>query len=156
MFVYSFLQKFANRDLTLSVSRDREAFKLAYSGDQAPMENIDTTWTRKSSASSCMRYDFEHLKCHPAEVYGSGDFEIITVFDSDKRIAARCVVYVAHDSGIPQAGPIYGVSEQALDMVEHHLIGRCAELRNPDWCGARVIAVPECAREYPPTSVIGP
>lgn len=156
MFVDSFLQKFAKRDLTLSVSRDREAFKLAYSGDQAPMENIDTTWTRKSSAYSCMRYDFEHLKCHPAEVYGSGDFEIITVFDSDKRIAARCVVYVAHDSGIPQAGPIYGVSEQALDMVEHHLIGRCAEIRNPDWCGARLIAVPECAREDPPTSFIGP
>lgn len=156
MLVDSFLQKFAKRELTLSVSNDRDAFKLAYSGDQAPMENIDTTWTRKSSSSSCMRYDFEHLKCHPAEVYASGDFEIITVFDSDKRIAARCVVYVGHDSDVPQAGPIYGVSEQALDMVEHHLIGRDAEFRNPNWCGARLIAIPECADEDPPTSFIGP
>jgi len=156
MFVDSFLNSFAKRDLTLSVSKEREEFNLAYSGAQAPMENIDTTWTRKSSASSCMRYDFEHLKCHPAEVYASGDFEIITVFDGDRRIAARCVVYVAHDSGVPQAGPIYGVSEQALDMIDSHLIGRDAEIRNPDWVGARLLAVPEDADEDPPTSFIGP
>ena len=156
MFVDSFLNTFAKRDLTLSVSKERKDFKLAYSGEQAPMENIETTWTRKSSASSCMRYDFEGLKCHPAEVYGSGDFEIITVFDSDKRIAARCVVYVAHDSGVPQAGPIYGVSEQALDMVQDHLVLRNAELCNPDWCGAKLIAVPEDVHESPPTSFIGP
>ena len=156
MFVDSFLNSFAKRDLTLSVSKEREEFNLAYSGAQAPMENIDTTWTRKSSASSCMRYDFEHLKCHPAEVYASGDFEIITVFDGDRRIAARCVVYVAHDSGVPQAGPIYGVSEQALDMIDSHLIGRDAEIRNPDWVGARLLAVPEDADEDPLTSFIGP
>ena len=46
MLVDSFLQKFARRDFTLSVSTDRESFKLAYGGDQAPMENIDTTWTQ--------------------------------------------------------------------------------------------------------------
>ena len=156
LFVDSFLQKFAKRDLTLSVSQDRMDFKLAYSGGQAPMENIDTTWTRKSSSSSCMRYDFDRLKCHPAEVYASGDFEVITVFDSDKRIAARCVVYVAHSTGVPQAGPIYGVSEQAIDMVEHNLIERDAETLNPDWCGARLIAIPEDVHEDPPTSFIGP
>ena len=156
MFVDSFLNTFAKRDLTLSVSKEREDFNLAYSGAQAPMENIDTTWTRKSSSSSCMRYEFEHLKCHPAEVYASGDFEIVTVFDGDRRIAARCVVYVAHDSGVPQAGPIYGVSEQALDMIDSHLIGRDAEMTNPDWVGARLLAVPEDADEDPPTSFIGP
>ena len=156
MFVDSFLNSFAKRDLKLEVSSERKDFKLAYSGHQAPMENIDTTWTRKSSSSSCMRYEFEHLKCHPAEVYASGDFEIVTVFDGDMRVAARCVVYVAHDSGVPQAGPIYGVSEQALDMIDSHLIGRDAEMTNPDWVGARLLAVPEDADEDPPTSFIGP
>jgi len=156
MFVDSFLNMFCKRELTLCVSKERKDFHLAYSGDQAPMENIDTTWTRKSSASSCMRYDFAHLKCHPAEAYASGDFEVITVFDSDMRVAARCVVYVAHHSGVPQAGPIYGVSEQALDTVHDHLIVRDAELRNPDWVGARLLALPEDEYEDPPSNFVGP
>jgi len=152
----SFLNKFSKRDLKLSVESDRDSFKLAYSGAQAATDNISTTYTRKSSSSSCMRYDFSHLKCHPVEAYASGDFQIIIVKDSGGFIAARCVVFIKSGSGVPQAGPIYGVSEQALDMIESHLLGIDADMSSPDWKGAKLVAIPEDEHQDPPTSFIGP
>ena len=149
-----FLNKFRTRDFKLSVGTDKSDFKEAYSWHQSEMENIETTCTRKSSASSCMRYDFDHLKCHPAEVYGSGDFEVIKVSDGNDRIAGRCVVYTAHVSGVPQAGPMYGVSEQALDMIEAHLVKIGAEFIDPNWSGSKLIAIRSGSVDEP--SFIGP
>lgn len=149
-----YLNKFRIRDLKLSTGSDRSDFKEAYAGSQAEVENIDTTCQRKSSASSCMRYDFSNLECHPVEAYASGDFIVVKVADTDGRIAGRCVVYTKHKSGIPQAGPMYGVSEQALDMLEAHLLEIGAEIEDPEWSGSKLLAIP--AYDHQGGQFIGP
>ena len=136
MMTDEYLKEFADRDLTLHQAKDAESFKRAYSHEQSHNENIDTTWFRKHLAHSCMRYEFDHLSMHPAEAYASGDFEIVYATDSHGRIAARTNVYLHPDK--PQASPIYGVSEQAIDFVYDHLILRNVEVRDPDFSGAKL------------------
>ena len=154
--VDQFLTEFVPRTLTISVAKDRAAFKLAYAGTQSPMENISTTHNRKSSASSCMRYDFDHLDCHPAEAYASGDFSVVVALDQKGLVAGRCVVYTGDDLVGPQAGPIYGVSEQALDMIEEHLGEIDAETSHPHWEGAKFLALPENGSQVEPKTFIAP
>jgi len=137
MLTDAFLKEFADRKLTLHQARDAESFKRAYSHEQSNNENIQTTWFRKHLAHSCMRYEFDHLPMHPAEAYASGDFEIVYATDSQGRITARTNVYLKHPDK-PQASPIYGVSEQAIDFVYDHLILRNVEVRDPDFSGAKL------------------
>lgn len=137
MMTDAYLKEFADRDLTLHQAKDAESFKRAYSHEQSHNENIDTTWFRKHLAHSCMRYEFDHLPMHPAEAYASGDFEIVYATDAHGRIAARTNVYLKHPDK-PQAAPIYGVSEQAIDFVYDHLILRNVEVRDPDFSGAKL------------------
>lgn len=134
----AYFKNFAPRNLTLHASKDADKFILAYAGDQSLSENIDHTTNRKSLANSCMRHSFGELSEHPASVYASGDFTIIYTLDEEGLVASRCVVYDYPD-GKPQAGPIYGVSEQALDMIQDYLVSICAETSDPSWEGARLI-----------------
>ena len=144
--VDEFLQVFAPRNLTLRTGRDADTFVKAYSWQQSSTENIDTCSYRKSSASSCMRYDFDHLSVHPVSAYASGDFEMVYTTDQDDHIASRCVVWVSRNGeelDNPQAAPIYGVSEQAIDMIAKHLESIDATLAHrADWEGARLKAIP--------------
>lgn len=138
--VDKFLQEFAERDFNLHVSQEADAFTLAYSGRQSPAENIHTSCNRKHSSHSCMRYDFDDLPVHPVTAYASGDFEVIYATDQNGDIAARCVVYL-NEGETPSAGPIYGVSEQALDFIHNHMIGKGYSL-SADWEGARLKRIP--------------
>mgnify|MGYP001572294580 CR=1 FL=1 len=144
--VDEFLQEFAPRDLTLKTGRDADTFVKAYSWDHSPRENIDTTCYRKSSAASCMRYDFDHLDAHPVSAYASGDFEMVYTTDREGRIASRCVVWVnsgGKEHPSPEAGPIYGVSEQSIDMIAEHLSRLGATFaQDANWEGARLKAIP--------------
>ena len=134
-----YLQEFAPREFKVHVSTDAEDFKRAYVGDQSGTENIDTTRTRKHSAHSCMRYEFEHLPCHPVTAYATGDFSVIFVTDQTGGIAGRCVVCTSYDPAVPQAGPIYGVSEQALDCIQERLESMGAKCDDDSsWLGARL------------------
>jgi hypothetical protein len=63
--------------------------------------------------------------------------------DQKGHVAGRCVVYTGDDCIGPQAGPIYGVSEQALDMIEEHLGEMNAETSHPHWEGAKFLALLE-------------
>jgi hypothetical protein len=135
-----FLQRFAPRKLTVHESTEPAKFYLAYAGEQSENENVNTTWSRKHMAHSCMRYDFDHLQVHPAEVYASGDFKIIYVLDQNDLVAGRCVVATHLDA--PQAGPIYGVSEQAISMIENHLSSEGAVMAgSATWDGARLTRI---------------
>ena len=137
-----YLDRFAKRKLFLKEGSDAKDFVKAYSWTQAPTDNINTTYQRKSSASSCMRYDFDHLPVHPVSVYASGDFKILWSEDADGRIASRCVVRVMPD-GIYRGGPIYGVSEQAIDLLEHHIVATGGEYGcDGAWEGARLLRKP--------------
>ena len=132
-----YLQEFAPRDFTIHVSKEAKHFKDAYAGEQSPNENIDTTPFRKHLAHSCMRYDFDHLPMHPAEAYASGDFTIVYALDQNDLVAGRCVVYT--NNVPPQAGPVYGVSEQALDCIQERLeaMGACTG-HDASWVGAHL------------------
>ena len=137
-----YLNRFATRKLFLKEGTDAADFVKAYSWTQAPTDNINTTYQRKSSASSCMRYDFDHLPVHPVSVYASGDFKILWSEDADGKIASRCVVRVMPD-GIYRGGPIYGVSEQAIDLLEHHINSTGGEYGcDGSWEGARLLRKP--------------
>jgi len=147
--VDEFLQEFAPRNLTLRKSRDADDFIKAYSHEQSPTENIDTTWSRKSSAASCMRYEFDHLSTHPVAAYASGDFEIVYTTDQDDRIASRCVVWMTHPDNIPQAGPVYGVSEQSIDMIDAYLNSIGATFsKDASWVGAKLKAIHHGEDQY--------
>ena len=137
-----YLNRFATRKLFLKEGTDAADFVKAYSWTQAPTDNINTTYQRKSSASSCMRYDFDHLPVHPVSVYASGDFKILWSEDADGKIASRCVVRVMPD-GKYRGGPIYGVSEQAIDLIEHHINTNGGEYGcDGAWEGARLVRKP--------------
>jgi len=132
-----YLQEFAPREFTIHVSKEAEHFKDAYAGKQSPNENIDTTPYRKHLAHSCMRYDFDHLPMHPAEAYASGDFTIVYALDQNDLVAGRCVVYT--NNVPPQAGPVYGVSEQAIDCIEERLAQMGARTgHDASWIGAKL------------------
>jgi len=132
-----YLQEFAPREFTIYVSKEAEHFKDAYAGKQSPNENIDTTPYRKHLAHSCMRYDFDHLPIHPAEAYASGDFTIVYALDQNDLVAGRCVVYT--NNVPPQAGPIYGVSEQAIDCIQERLESMGTDMtHNASWIGAKL------------------
>lgn len=111
-----YMDTFVKRDLFLKEGEDAKDFVKAYSWEQAPTDNIQTTYSRKSSASSCMRYSFDNLSTHPVTAYASGDFKMLWTEDQDGKIASRCVVRVM-DNGEYWGAPIYGVSEQAIDMI---------------------------------------
>ena len=137
-----YLERFAKRELFIREGSDAKDFVKAYSGKQAPTDNINTTYQRKSSASSCMRYSFDQLPVHPVTAYASGDFNMLWTEDKDGNIASRCVVRVMED-GAYRGGPIYGVSEQAIDILEHHINrtgGECGS--DGAWEGARLLRQP--------------
>ena len=140
----AFLQEFAPRELTLHTSKDADEFAFAYSGEQSATENVKTTPGRKSMACSCMRYEFDNLSAHPATAYASGDFTVIYTTDQNNHVASRCVVY--YKEGQPrQAGPVYGVSEQAIDMIEEYLHKLKVTLyeNGACWIGARLQRIEE-------------
>ncbi len=120
-------------------STEAWAFKHAYSHTMSPYENIYTTSQRKSLANSCMRHDFSRMKTHPCEVYASGDFKIIWTEDEQGRIGSRCVVYLNENGDKPQAGPVYGTSENSIDTIIDELqkMGAVYDC-NASWCGARL------------------
>ena len=138
----AYLQKFAPRKLVLHTSESPDDFKLAYSGEQSNSENIQTSYKRKHMSHSCMRYEFSNLPQHPVEAYASGDFKIIYVLDQDGLVCSRCVVAVHGDT--PQAGPVYGVSEQSIDMINNHLtdVMNAIQAGSADWSGARLCRIP--------------
>lgn len=119
--VDSYRKKFSTADLKIKCGSSADDFRHAYSHDRAEMQNPCTTSARKSLAMSCMRHDFDALPNHPAEAYASGDFHIYWVEDESGKIAGRSVVCVAKGRtpvDVPRFGPIYGVSEPAIDLIE--------------------------------------
>lgn len=127
--------------LTLVISKEQSEFRRAYIGEIAPFQNPQTTFQRKNLATSCMRHGFTDLPYHPAEAYASGDFTIAIVQDAQERIAGRVVIY--DNDGTPHAAPMYGVSEQALNMLESYLESINAE-SDESWQGARLLALEHC------------
>lgn len=139
--VEKYNKTFVKRDFTLKRGVSRKDFEHAYNGKQAEMLNPRTSSSRKSLANSCMRnMHIEGLS--PAEVLGSGDFEILWLEDENGLIGGRVVVYLKKDSA-PQAGPIYGVCEHSLDTLQEALDEMGAVgYDDASWQGARLLRIP--------------
>ena len=118
--------------ITIHRSQSASAFKHAYAHDPAKQRDVDTDGDRKSMSASCMRYEFDDLPHHPAEVYASGDFEIIWAETEDGKIAGRCVVCTKLGRG-----PIYGVSEEVLNELDEYVDTPLAN----SWHGARLLRI---------------
>lgn len=131
----------ADRVFTLHTGSKRQDFKHAYGDDLTKSRNPSTSTSRKSLHNSCMRGVIVGNGTSPAEVYASGDFHIAWLECEDKKIAGRVVVRNATDSKPPQAGPVYGVCEQSLDMLEKYVdsIGAVRYDNNSSWIGAKVL-----------------
>ena len=135
--------RWGGRDFKVHTSRDPKVFASVYKEkNQALMQNPRTTHERKSIACSCMRYEFEDQPYHPAYVYGSGDFEIYYTADGEGQIGSRCVVYNTDKTDRPQAGPIYGVCEESMNLIQRELDKINAECIRPNWVGARLLHIP--------------
>lgn len=142
--VDDYRREFPVHFFTLVESREREDFKKAYSHDMETYDNIYTTSQRKSLANSCMRHGFSHLPAHPAEAYASGEFSIFYTVSKRDRIGSRCVVWWGKDGKTPVAGPVYGVTEVAIDTIENKLkeIGADLVTQGHDWEGAQLLDIP--------------
>lgn len=143
--VDAYREDFPVQGLTLKRGTEAHHFKHMYGHQYAPMENPKTTSSRKSLANSCMRHDFSNLPRHPCEVYGSGEFEAIWSEDSLGRIASRLVVWhppedhSLHEN--PQMGPVYGVSEYAMDMLEE-AVPNGVHYERATWVDAKILRIP--------------
>lgn len=131
-------RKLIAQEYNYFVSKDASAFKKAYSWVPADYGNLDTTWSKKHMANSCMRYEFENLCAHPAEFYASGDFEIHWLETREGKIAARCVVAVAKAGAniTPQPAPVYAVCEDSHEFLWNKLKAHgCLPISESDWKG---------------------
>jgi len=148
LLVDSFRSNFDQREFTLHTSKLADKFELAYNGDQVPMQNPSTTYTRKSLACSCMRKNCDEFQYnvdeHPSRAYASGDFSIIYT-ESNGKIGSRCTVWTHQDGEpiIPQAAPIYGTCEHSIDMIANKLREMGAVFSNDAcWIGAKLRRIP--------------
>lgn len=142
MWVDKINERFTPRSYTLHTGKLANDFVHAYVHEQSWYANPRTTASRKCLADSCMRYDFvgdEGFMYHPVEAYASGDFMIVWCEDTEGRIASRSVVAVHGDKWV--AGPVYGVCEKSLDMIEDYIRdnGGYLFIDGKYWTGARVV-----------------
>ena len=131
-------------ELSLHTGREEGDFIKAYSYEQSVMQNVATTTSRKSLANSCMRLraEFEGLPKHPSAAYASGEFLSVWTEDNKGGIASRCVLWWK-EGETPQAGPIYGTSENSINVIEEYLLSVNAKFyEEASWRGAKLLYIP--------------
>ena len=160
--VSEFKLKFDSNNYQIIWGDTREQFRDSFNSINFDMlENISTTSTRKSLINSCMtqgnnvitgdRYQNMWNGSNPGEAYASPDFRILLAMNaSTKKIAARCIVRT--DCNPYAHAPIYGTSENVIDIIQAELTSkgaRPAKLRmydagdsNASFAGARLLCVP--------------
>lgn len=151
MWVDKINERFTPRTYTLHTGKLPNDFVHAYVHEQSWYANPRNTASRKCLADSCMRYDFvsdDGFMYHPVEAYASGDFMIVWCEDTEGRIASRSVVAVHGDKWV--AGPVYGVCEKSLDMIEDYIRdnGGYLFIDGKSWTGARVVKLEEGHGRY--------
>jgi len=132
----------ATQGLVFKSSKNRKDFARVYTMKQASASDPRLGCSRKSLAASCMRYSFDHLICHPTEIYGSGDFEIVWIENSQEQLLARAVICTRN--GRYANAPIYTNSNLAADMLEAEIAKRKQACEQPDkasWINAELLRI---------------
>jgi len=149
-----FRAEMVTQDLTLKSGKGRADFEKAYGGALGRNENPDTGCYRKFLGNSCLRPDYlysddnhfkSHLPHHPAQSYASGDFTIYWVEQEDGKVCGRCVVLTTEE-GKPKAGPLYGLSEHAMNVMGKAIEATSAcddwdVFRHDGWHGAKMLNI---------------
>lgn len=128
-------------DYILSIGTTREEFKNAFV-NYVRGKPFDRDYnTTKCIFDSCMRGSFSSLGCHPAEVYASGDFEVVTVLNKRGKTRARCVVRIKQFNGEPcyNQGYIYASDALSADMITEYLQSKGAI--HEEWNEARILNI---------------
>lgn len=142
----AYVDLYAERVYTLHTGETRENFAHAYSDNLSRSYNAHTSSSRKALHNSCMRGVETDTGISPAECYASGDFQIIWLECEWGKIAGRVVVLKGTEDCDAQAGPVYGVCEQSLNLLEAHLekIGACSYDNGASWSGAKLLKLEDC------------
>tara|TARA_R110000796_G_scaffold13733_8_gene44286 strand:- start:3130 stop:5133 length:2004 start_codon:yes stop_codon:yes gene_type:complete len=130
------------RVYTLHTGDSREDFAKAYTHQRSAYQNPATTYKRKSLASSCLH----GTACgsdsiSPAEVYASGDFNMVWLEDEVGNIGGRVVVRKGDDDNSPIHAPIYGSCDAGINQLQAYLDGIGAKDDIDRWSGARFLYV---------------
>jgi len=137
----------ANDGLILKTATDADTFASVYKMDQAAKSDPNLGHDRKSLSASCMRYDFSHLPYHPAYIYGSGDFTLGWIENSQGQLAARVVVCTRiNKDGLKcfVPAPIYTNSNVAADMLDTWIDQEKAKATDQEkhtWLNAKLLRI---------------
>ena len=152
--VDDYRSKMVSPDLILKSGKSRDDFEKAYGGALGMNENPETHHYRKFLGNSCLRpqylysddnYHKDYLPYHPAQAYASGDFTVYWAEQPDGKIAGRCVVLTT-DPDKPRAGPLYGLSEHAMNIIGKAIENTRADdswdiFRHDGWAGAKMLNI---------------
>lgn len=141
--VDAFRRDFPVMNYTVKRGREASDFVHMYEHERAPMQNPYTTYARKSLANSCMSGKYWSSNESPVQVYATGDWEAVWAETEAGKIAARMVVWHPPEDhklhGVPQQGPVYGICEQSMDLLQETVGGKLFE--ESDWEGATIKAI---------------
>lgn len=147
---------FDSSDYVLSIGTTREDFKSSFVRIKN-CHNIDYNYF-KSISDSCMRYTFDRLVAHPAEVYASGDFEVVTVKNKKGVTRARCLVRIKNRDGSDCYiyNKIYACDNHSGHMIRNYILSKTGALECYDcddeefgsWHGARLLKIAQEPDEY--------
>ena len=142
----AYIDLYAERVYILHTGETRENFAHAYSDNLSRSYNPATSSSRKALHNSCMRGVETDTGISPAECYASGDFQVTWLECEEGKIAGRVVVLKGTEDCDAQAGPVYGVCEQSLDLLEAHLekIGARNYDNDSSWSGAKLLKLEDC------------
>jgi hypothetical protein len=148
-----FKAEFKKKEFTFHSGTDAKSFLHAYTYGRSDDRNMDTTDEFKRLSDSCMRYDKDYFETpwHPVEAFASGDFKIYWAEDEKGLIAARVTAYEYGGEKVKNAfgeftvkpkcrefGPIYAVSEDAVDFLVDQLDVDKDAIGQGNWEGARL------------------
>lgn len=133
-----FREEFTVGPCEVVVGDKPEDFKFAYLMNNYREVHRDTS-NFKSLWNSCMRYDFS-MNYHPAEMYGSGDFEIHYLKGEDGKVLGRSVVHKESKT----YADIYAIQDGYGQLLMKHFhdngyVGFYEDEENRNWYGAKLL-----------------
>lgn len=138
-----FKEEFKKKEYTFHEGTDAKSFLHAYTSERSDDRNMETTDEFKRLSDSCMRYDKDHFGTpwHPVEAFASGDFKIYWSEDEKGLISSRVTVYEhtgPNGKTWREFGPIYAVSDDAVDFLVCQLDVDKDDIGQGDWEGAKL------------------
>lgn len=137
---------------TVVISDQKDEIVRAYGGNLAPNKEPRASSEKKNIYYSCMRGDAEQFASrphHPSEVYASGEFKIIALYNEKGEIGGRTLVWMHHEKG-PSRGPIYCVCEKTYEILKAEYEKMWAEVSTEPapqkfnelgWDGAKLLKI---------------